>query len=79
LAQLILWEREFKFVQKKEMTLLQREIIAKKKSENAMKIFRNLPLQNQMAKFNQTWNKLSLGERNSGLFKERAMSSSKGR
>jgi hypothetical protein len=41
----------FKFVQRKGIALLQGEIIAK--SKNALKIFKNLLLQNQQAKFNQ--------------------------
>jgi hypothetical protein len=32
-----------------------------------MKIFKNLLLQNQQAKFNQTWYKLSLGKGNSSF------------
>jgi hypothetical protein len=39
---------------------------------------KNLLLQNQQAKINQTWNKLSFGEENSSLFKYRARSISKG-
>jgi hypothetical protein len=46
------------------------------KSENTLKIFKNL-LQNQLAKIDQTWHKLSLGKGNSSLFKQRARSSSK--
>jgi hypothetical protein len=34
-----------------------------------MKFLKNLLLQNQLAKFNQTWYKLSLGKGNSSLFK----------
>jgi hypothetical protein len=41
--------------------------------------FLNLLLQNQQAKFNQAWYKLSLGEGNSSLFQSRARSPSKGR
>jgi hypothetical protein len=37
----------------KGIAFLQEEIIAK--SKNALKIFRNLLLQNQQAKFNKTW------------------------
>jgi hypothetical protein len=36
---------------------------------NTLNIFKNLLLQNQQAKFNWTWYKLSLGEGNSNLFK----------
>ena len=64
------------FVQRNGIVPLQGEIIAKewKCTEN----FKNL-LQNQRAKFNQTWYKLSLGHGNSKFFKLRARSSSKGR
>jgi hypothetical protein len=37
------------------------------KSKNALKIIKNLLLQHQMAKFNQTSYKLSLGEGNSSF------------
>jgi hypothetical protein len=65
LAQIIYGERDFKFVQMKGIVLLQGEIIAK---VNTLKFFKNL-LQNQPAKFNQTWYKSSLGEGDSILFK----------
>jgi hypothetical protein len=38
-------------------------------SKNTLKMFKNLLLQNQQAKFNQTWYKLLLDEGNSSLFK----------
>jgi hypothetical protein len=66
LAQIIHGRRGFKFVQRKGISLLQGEIIAKEKKYTGN--FKNL-LQNQSAKFNQTWYKLSLGEGNSSLFK----------
>ena len=47
---------------------LKGEIIGK--SENALNFLKkNLLLQNQQVKFNQTWYKLSLGEGDSSLFK----------
>jgi hypothetical protein len=52
----------------KGIALLQGEIIAKEK--NTLKIFKNF-LQNEQAKFNQTWYKLSLGEGYLRFFKER--------
>jgi hypothetical protein len=36
--------------------------------KNTLKIFKNL-LQNQQAKFNQTWYKLSFGKEDSSLYK----------
>jgi hypothetical protein len=48
------------------IALLQGEIIAKEK--NTLKFFKNL-LQNQLAKINQTWNKLFLVEGISSLSK----------
>jgi hypothetical protein len=39
------------------------------REKNTLKIFKNLLLQNQQAKFNQTWYTLSFGEGNSSLFK----------
>jgi hypothetical protein len=44
-----------------------------------LKIFKNLPLQNQQANFNKIWYKSSLGKGNSKLYKSRARSFSKGR
>jgi hypothetical protein len=47
--------------------------------KNALNCLKNLLLQNQQAKIKQTWYKLSFGEGNSNLYKQRARSSSKGR
>jgi hypothetical protein len=38
------------------------------KSKNILKMFKTILLQNQLAKINQSWYKLSLGEGNSSLF-----------
>jgi hypothetical protein len=66
-AQIILGVRGFKFIEMKIIALPQGEIIAKKKkcTENFQKFSSPEPL----AKFNQTWYKLSLGRENSSLFK----------
>jgi hypothetical protein len=51
----------------KGITLLQVEIMAK--DSKYTECFLKDLLQNQQAKFNQTWYKLSLGKGNSSLFK----------
>jgi hypothetical protein len=52
----------------KGIALLQGEIIAKE-SKYTEFFLKNLLLQNQQAKFDQTWYKLSLDEGKSSLFK----------
>ena len=61
LAQSILGWRGFKFVQMKDQTLLQGEIITKITKIHWRNI-KNLLLQNNWANFNQFWRKASLGE-----------------
>jgi hypothetical protein len=59
-------EEKLKIFSKKGIANLQGDVIAKRK--NRMKSFKNLLSQNQLAKINQTSNKLSIGEGNSSLF-----------
>jgi hypothetical protein len=40
-----------------------------RKNKNTLTIFKNLLFQNQRAKFNNSWYKLSLGQEHSSLFK----------
>ena len=48
-------------------------------NKNKLTTFKNLLLQNHWASFNQTWHKVSRGERDSSFFKWRAMPFSRGR
>ena len=41
------------------------------KSENILTTYKNLPLQNHWANFNQTWHNLFIGERDSSYSNER--------